>query len=66
MLESIEANGSLIGHSERRRQYGETDAQCNKKIKLALIKVLLLSIVMETLEQKRQVNHTTVVRTRLK
>lgn len=31
MLESIDASGSLIGHSERRQYHGETDSHCNKK-----------------------------------
>jgi triosephosphate isomerase len=39
MLESIDATGSLIGHSERRQYHGETDSHCNRKVKLALIKV---------------------------
>jgi triosephosphate isomerase len=57
MLESIDATGSLIGHSERRQYHGETDSHCNKKIKLAWIKVLLLSIVMgKRLSRERQVS----------
>jgi triosephosphate isomerase len=40
MLESIDATGSLIGHSERRQYHGETDSHCNRKVKLALDKGL--------------------------
>jgi triosephosphate isomerase len=31
MLQSIEADGSIIGHSERRQYHGETDSLATKK-----------------------------------
>lgn len=37
MLQEIGVQGSLVGHSERRKYHGETDLDCNRKIK-ALIK----------------------------
>ena len=36
MLKDIGVNWILVGHSERRRYFGETDADVNKKIKAAL------------------------------
>ncbi|MEJ5052027.1 triose-phosphate isomerase [Chryseobacterium culicis] len=63
MLESIDAAGSLIGHSERRQYHGETDAQCNKKIKLALDKGLIpVYCNGETLEQRKAGQHFEVVK----
>jgi len=37
MLQEINVEGSLVGHSERRAYHGETDLICNRKIK-ALVK----------------------------
>ena len=37
MLQEINVQGSLVGHSERREYHGETDLVCNRKIK-ALVK----------------------------
>lgn len=48
----------LLGHSERRTLFGETDSQINKKLHLALVKDLLpILCVGETLEQ-RETNQT--------
>jgi len=64
MLESIDATGSLIGHSERRQYHGETDAHCNKKVKLALDKGLIpVYCNGETLEQRKAGQHFDVVKT---
>lgn len=64
MLESIDAAGSLIGHSERRQYYGETDESCNKKVKLALDKGLIpVYCNGETLEQRKAGQHLDVVKT---
>ncbi len=63
MLESIDANGSLIGHSERRQYHGETDSHCNRKIKLALDKGLIpVYCNGETLEQRKAGQHLEVVK----
>ncbi|CAA7385746.1 triose-phosphate isomerase [Chryseobacterium fistulae] len=63
MLESIEADGSLIGHSERRQYHGETDSHCNRKIKLALDKGLTpIYCNGETLEQRKSGQHFEVVK----
>ena len=47
MLQSIEADGSIIGHSERRQYHGETDSHCNRKVKLAFDKGLTQFIATE-------------------
>ena len=52
MLSEIGANAVVIGHSERRQYYNETDESVNKKIKLILEKNMLpILCVGETLEQ---------------
>ncbi len=64
MLESIDATGSLIGHSERRQYHGENDECCNKKVKLALDKGLIpVYCNGETLEQRKAGQHLDVVKT---
>ncbi|WP_407405001.1 triose-phosphate isomerase [Chryseobacterium sp.] len=64
MLQSIDAKGSLIGHSERRQYHNETDAQCNVKVKLALDKGLIpVYCNGETLEQRKAGQHFDVVKT---
>lgn len=63
MLESIDATGSLIGHSERRIYHGETDAHCFQKIKKALEKGLTpIYCNGETLEQRKAGQHFEVVK----
>lgn len=63
MLSSIAADGSIIGHSERRQYHGETDAHCNQKIKLALQKGLTpIYCNGETLEQRKNGEHLDVVK----
>jgi triosephosphate isomerase len=45
----------ILGHSERRQYFGETDATINKKLKTALAaKLLPIVCVGETLEQREQ------------
>jgi triosephosphate isomerase (TIM) len=55
MLKSVGCTYVIIGHSERRQYFGETDETVNKKLKAAL-KHGLLSIVCvgETLEQREK------------
>lgn len=63
MLESIDAEGSLIGHSERRQYHGETDSHCNRKIKLVLDKGMIpVYCNGETLEQRKSGQHLEVVK----
>ena len=52
MLESIHAAGTLIGHSERRQFFNETDSVINKKILLGLKnKLNLVLCIGETKEE---------------
>lgn len=63
MLESIDATGAIIGHSERRQYHGETDSHCNRKVKLALDKGLIpIYCNGETLEQRKAGQHLDVVK----
>ncbi len=63
MLESIDATGSIIGHSERRQYHGETDSHCNRKVKLALDNGLIpIYCNGETLEQRKAGQHLDVVK----
>ncbi len=53
MLRDLGCQYVIIGHSERRQYFGETDQQVNKKVKAALRHQLLPIIcVGETLEQR--------------
>ncbi len=63
MVESIGANGALVGHSERRLYHGETDEKCALKVKICLRKGLTpIYCNGETLEQRRAGNHLEVVK----
>ncbi len=63
MLKSINATGSIIGHSERRQYHGETDSHCNRKVKIALDKGLIpICCNGETLEQRKAGKHLEVVK----
>ena len=63
MLKSIQANGSLVSHSERRQYHGETDSHANRKVKL-LLDLGLTPIYCngETLEQRKAGQHFEVVK----
>ncbi len=63
MLKSIQANGSLVSHSERRQYHGETDSHANRKVKL-LLDLGLTPIYCngETLEQRKAGKHFEVVK----
>ncbi len=53
MLKSINVEYVIIGHSERRQYYGETDESVNKKIKAAFeVGLKPIVCVGETLEQR--------------
>ena len=53
MLEKLNVSFVIVGHSERRELFGETDAEVNKKVK-AVLKANMTPIVCcgETLEEK--------------
>jgi triosephosphate isomerase len=67
MLKSANVSHVILGHSERRAYYGETDELINQKIKLC-IKHNLIPIVCcgEVLEERESDEHFTVVSTQLK
>lgn len=67
MLKEMDLNLVMIGHSERRHVFGETDVEENKKVKAALdhgFKTLLC--IGETAEQKNYGISAEVLRTQLK
>ena len=58
MLKDVGCQAVIVGHSERRQLFGETDAQVNKKLKAALRHDLApILCVGETLEE-REAGHT--------
>ncbi len=58
MLVDVGCRGVIIGHSERRQYFNETDGSVNRKIKAALAAGLMpIVCVGETLEE-REKNHT--------
>ena len=61
-LKELELRGVLLGHSERRQYYNETDVAINQKTKVALQYGLLpIVCVGELLEQREAGNTDTVV-----
>jgi len=55
MLKELNVQAVIIGHSERRRIFGETDEVINKKIKKALIEGLTpIFCIGETLEERQK------------
>ena len=67
MLKSINVEYVIIGHSERRQYFAETDETVNKKVKAAL-KYSLKPIICvgETLEQREAGEATNVITTQTK
>ncbi len=66
MLRSIYCHYVILGHSERRSYFGETDAIVNKKTKAALAANLIpIVCVGETLEERKAERQSDVVRTQL-
>lgn len=66
MLRSIYCHYVIIGHSERRTYFGETDEIVNKKTKAALAANLTpIVCVGETLEERKSESHEAVVRRQL-
>ena len=67
MLKSIGVEYGLIGHSERRQYFAETDETVNKKVKAALANGLKpIVCVGESLEQKEEGLTEKVIRTQTK
>lgn len=67
MIKDVGASHVIIGHSERRQFYGETDAAVNKKTKAALAANLTAIVcVGETLAEREAGNAEEVVKTQLK
>ena len=67
MLVSTGASWTILGHSERRQYYGETDAKLVEKVKLALeagLKVILC--VGENLEEREAGRHFEVCEAQIK
>lgn len=66
MLKSIGSEYVIIGHSERRQYFGETDETVNKKIKAALEGGLVpIMCVGETLEEREAGKTMDVVKTQI-
>ena len=66
MLTSVGCSHVIVGHSERRQYYDETDADVNRKAKQAHRHDLVPIIcVGETLDQRRSGNAESVVRSQL-
>ncbi len=67
MLKSVGSEYTILGHSERRQYYGETDEKLVEKVKLALeggLKVILC--VGENLEEREAGKHFDVVGSQVK
>jgi triosephosphate isomerase len=55
MLKNLGATWVIVGHSERRQNFGETDEMINKKVKAALAAGLkVIFCVGETLQERRR------------
>lgn len=62
MLEDVGCHGVIVGHSERRRHYGETDAVVAAKVRRALATRLLpVACVGETLPEREEGAALTIV-----
>lgn len=67
MLKELDLDLVMIGHSERRHVFGETDAEENKKVKTSLNhNFTTLLCIGETLEEKNYGISDEVLRTQLK
>ena len=66
MLSSAGCRWTILGHSERRQYYGETDARLVRKIRLALDEGLgVIFCVGENLEQREAGQHFAVVKSQI-
>lgn len=67
MLKSLNANYVILGHSERRAYYGETDESINEKIKLAIANNLKPIVCCgEVLEERENEEHFKIVAKQIK
>lgn len=67
MLKSVGCGYVILGHSERRQYYGETDERLVAKIALAMKEGLApIFCVGETLEQREAGNHFSVVESQIR
>lgn len=67
MLTSIDVKHTLIGHSERRQYYNETNESCAAKIRTALKHgITPVYCIGETLQEREANTHFDVVKTQLK
>ena len=67
MLSDIGIDTVILGHSERRAYFGETDAMLAKKVKTALAKKMQVVFCFgEELEDRKAGNHFQLVETQLK
>lgn len=67
MLKDLGVTGVILGHSERRHVYGETDALINKKVKLALASKLdVVLCVGEKLDERESGKAEKVVEEQVK
>ncbi len=67
MLLNIGINTVILGHSERRAYFGETDEILKKKVKAALAKNMTVMFCFgEELEDRKSGNHFNVVESQLK
>ena len=67
MLKDLDVKLCLVGHSERRKYYLETDEIVNKKVK-SLLEANIIPVVCvgETLEERNQNIHLDLIRTQVK
>ena len=66
MIASLEADAVIVGHSERRQYFGETDALIAKKIDRLFDEDLVpIYCCGETLEQRQSGSHFDVVKTQI-
>ena len=67
MLKEANVECCIIGHSERRKYFGETDEAVNKKAK-ALIEASIIPVICvgETLDEREQGIHLDLIRTQVK
>jgi triosephosphate isomerase len=62
MLKDLGVDGAIVGHSERRRYFGETDETVNKRLKAALRHGLKpIVCIGETLDERKSGNTLTIV-----
>lgn len=66
MLKSLGVSYTIVGHSERRQYFFETDDDINKKVKLLLKEgIIPIICVGETIEQREKGNYKDVIKNQL-